>query len=965
MRKPRTKTRTWHDYNLVKRGAITLGSSVFATQAVAVPPVVFSYETLNFGDTNTFLTGIRGNIIVGNYVIPGTTETGGLSYDMTTGLWTAMPVATENGANYPDAIGSSPYGPSFGNPGGILRVVGSYQTAASAPYDLSYLYDAAAPEGQTLTTLVFPSGEDETLYTIAHSTFGNQLVGNYDTRLATGNAFIYNIDTGVYTTNNIPGAISTTAYGIYGDMIAGGYGAVMIGDGIHAEHGYIYNQITDTYVTYDHPGAVATHFEGITGAGRSGEYNLVTNWVTADGTVHPAVMHLDALGVATWYEIDIPGAVVSSNSAYGDYVIGIYVNENGNNGYLATLPGMYNPIRNDATLSFGTADDAALSGRKGDDIVNAGTIAATGNGGIGMRGETYGVLTNTGTVTASGIAGAAVELHGLYGTLLNYGTLQTTAASDALRTGPDSYGSTIVNMGIIDGRLAATAGPDKRFENSGWLGVSGTGIPITHLLSGVFVQTTVGTYAARIAEAGSDALEVTGTARLAGALQATFLSSSFAPTTTLIAATQGITGTFDSFVTVGLPALFDAVLTYDATTLTMTVSSDLTNLPDLTQNQNAVAAALDGIINTQTDGMLTSLPDGLSALYGLTSAELPGALSVLSGEGYASEQTILIGDSLYTRQAILGRLRQASYGPTDNGLAALSFGGPSMAIGTSGGGQWPAPTTVWGQAYGGRAALSDGNALSDINENFGGLIAGIDTQVDTWVLGAAIGYTQSNSNMDALSTTFEVDSLLLAAYAGTSVGPWNIRLGASQAYNQISADRSIVFPGENERAQAGYDGTTTQLFAEAAYGFVVGNAVFEPFGNLAWVQVQTDGFTETGADAGLSGSSDQSSTGFGTLGLRAATSILMSDGKVLQPRGSIAWQTAFGDLSPQAQLAFLSAPNAGFSVVGVPVASSTALIELGTDLVLSPDAVVGLTYFGQFGDGVSSNGLQAKFSWQF
>ena len=58
MRKPRTKTRTWHDYNLVKRGAITLGSSVFATQAVAVPPVVFSYETLNFGDANTFLTGI-------------------------------------------------------------------------------------------------------------------------------------------------------------------------------------------------------------------------------------------------------------------------------------------------------------------------------------------------------------------------------------------------------------------------------------------------------------------------------------------------------------------------------------------------------------------------------------------------------------------------------------------------------------------------------------------------------------------------------------------------------------------------------------------------------------------------------------------------------------------------------------------------------------------------------------------
>ena len=44
--------------------------------------------------------------------------------------------------------------------------------------------------------------------------------------LATGNAFIYDISTGAYTTNNIPGAISTTAYGIYGDKIAGGYGEI-------------------------------------------------------------------------------------------------------------------------------------------------------------------------------------------------------------------------------------------------------------------------------------------------------------------------------------------------------------------------------------------------------------------------------------------------------------------------------------------------------------------------------------------------------------------------------------------------------------------------------------------------------------------------------------------------------------------------------------------------------------------
>ncbi len=99
---------------------------------------------------------------------------------------------------------------------------------------------------QQLTNLVYPSRR-QTLFTIAHSTFGNQVVGDYDTDLATGNAFIYNISTGTYTTNNIPGAISTTAYGIYGDKIAGGYARPRSAAASAREHGYIYDQTTGTY----------------------------------------------------------------------------------------------------------------------------------------------------------------------------------------------------------------------------------------------------------------------------------------------------------------------------------------------------------------------------------------------------------------------------------------------------------------------------------------------------------------------------------------------------------------------------------------------------------------------------------------------------------------------------------------------------------------------------------------------
>jgi len=962
---------------------VGLGAGVSISAAHADTPLLISYETLKYGETATFLTGIRGTNIVGNYVIPGTTETGGLYYDITSGSWAPMPVATENGANFPGAIGSSPYGPSFGTPSGILRTVGSYQTEASAPYDLSYLFDGAAAPGEQIINLIYPNGDaGQTLYTIAHSNFGNQVVGNYDTDLATGNAFIYDIDTGTYTNNNLPGAISTTAYGIYGGKIAGGYSTLTDKDGPVFEHGYIYDQATGTYTTHDHPGAIATHFEGITGAGRAGEYNLVTNWITADGETHPAVLHVAADGTETWYEIDIPGEVVSSNSAYGPNVVGIYILNGELNGYLATIPGIYNPIDNTAPLVVSADQSVGIATNPGgDDVINQSSISVSGSNSIGIQAQTYGVITNLGTITTTGSGSSGVEMNGTYGTLLNYGTMSAVPGATAISTGATANGTVVVNTGTIDGRVVIAAGPYARFENSGWLGMSVPNAGTSHQISGIYAQTSAGTLGLRIGADGHDSLQ-TDTARLAGTLDVTFDANPAMKQYGLVSASQEITGEFGQVEIGGLPDLFASWLGYSATDVTLNVAAAMAELPGNTANQKAVGAALDGLINNTGGNTLAALPEALAPLYALGTAELPLALGALSGEGYASETTVLAGDSLYSRQAVLGRLRQGAYAGQGGAVASLGEGGPALAYGSDD----PKPAavqaidgatsdaavsghaagaTLWGQVYGGWADLDGGGQTADVSESLGGIISGADIRIDNWLVGAALGYSQSNADVAGLGTSFQVDSLLLALYAGTNAGPLNLRLGASYAFNQIDADRTIAYPGSFQQASAEYNGGTAQAFAEVGYGFAVQKLALEPFAGLAFVNVSTDGFTETGATAGLSGASTSSGIGYSSLGIRAATDLALSGGMVLQPRASLAWQYAFGDITPETQLAFISAPGAAFTVGGVPLAENTALVELGADLLIHPQARIGLSYVGQFAEDVNDNALQANLSWSF
>src|SRR5882724_6309997 len=95
---PASKDRLKKD-STMRRGSLRLAAwlavsvlTVLALSSIAAPAgSPLAYTTLNFGTSGTLLTGIRGNNIVAFYMIPGTTETGGLLYNISTGIWTPFP----------------------------------------------------------------------------------------------------------------------------------------------------------------------------------------------------------------------------------------------------------------------------------------------------------------------------------------------------------------------------------------------------------------------------------------------------------------------------------------------------------------------------------------------------------------------------------------------------------------------------------------------------------------------------------------------------------------------------------------------------------------------------------------------------------------------------------------------------------------------------------------------------------
>ena len=314
--------------------------------------------------------GIRASDTDGQYLLVGTSGDDGLLFD-----GTIEGVGDNYVVDYPSADTTSVYGPDNLS-GDDIRLVGSYKNAdfATAPVTVNgFLFEGETGDLGTAgnyRTIDYPGAK----YNYVHSTMGGLVVGNYDSAaahgsnglpLGPGHAYIYDIDSDTFIEDiAYPGALSNTAYGIWQNSetsytIVGGYSLTAgnnfadqnrpIGNAYIVDYDKLTGEFTN-WKSFSSPyGAnFITHFEGISSV-EKGVYTLNADSVQA-GTADPTqgsfvtVRRNDdgTFENATWVELNYPGIdpednVTSSNSVYGNQVVGLVVGVDGPISYQATV----------------------------------------------------------------------------------------------------------------------------------------------------------------------------------------------------------------------------------------------------------------------------------------------------------------------------------------------------------------------------------------------------------------------------------------------------------------------------------------------------------------------------------------------------------------------------------------------------------------------------------------------------
>ncbi|WP_336346780.1 autotransporter domain-containing protein [Pseudomonas monsensis] len=612
----------------------------------------------------------------------------------------------------------------------------------------------------------------------------------------------------------------------------------------------------------------------------------------------------------------------------------------------------------DASLGAGQRDiwsndisDKALIQRQSEDLAEHNAWQQTLQDKGWQNGVPGGASLQDQTDYAIGSARDAAAAQRIY-----QGSLIKSGAGQLILTGNNTYrGPTTVNGGLltVNGALtsAVTVNDNATLGGSGRIGAltanSGSRVAPGNSIGTLNVAGDVtfapgSTYAVELSPTSGDRIVAGGTATVSGATVSLSLENS--PTLLSSAETQSLLGRqYDILQAAGgIQGRFGAVLPdylfiggsldYSGNGIQLDIERNATAFASVgqTPNQRAVAAAVEGL------GAGNSVYESL-----LLAADAPAAqhaFQQLSGEIYPALGSMLINDSRQLRDALGERLHDAS--------AAHSNG--------------------WIKALGAWGTTDSSHDTAGYSTSIGGLLAGVDGALDEQTrIGLVTGYSDSSLSMGSgTHSSAKVDSYHLGAYAGHETGAWRLSTGAAYSWHRADVKRDLQYGNVSGKQKAKVDASTTQVFGEAAYRLHLQPLALEPFANLAYVHLDTEGFREKGNAAALKSTGDQRDAVLSTLGVRVLKTFNLSAQQSLDVSGHLGWQHSLSAIDSGQHLRFASG-GTPYSVESSALLRDAALVGAQASLALSKDVRVNLDYTGQLASREKSHGVGLSLNWQF
>ncbi|MDE7547926.1 autotransporter domain-containing protein [Acetobacter fabarum] len=790
-------------------------------------------------------------------------------------------------------------------------------------------------------------------------------------------AALYNDTNGHISTVNNSGNITAASYGIYnsglisaltnnnGGAITGTNG---VGVGVGNQSGGqiqtflnngtisgtigngVYNAGQITTLTNGKDGSILSNGASALGDVEGGQIGTVNNYGTINGGKYgvnnSGVNNIGGtIGVLNNYGT-ITGVLGSINNAAG---VGTTVVNNYGvlNGSVALGTATLNLLAGDSPSSSvvnggitGTSASAITVGTS----TNATSFTANGNASVGAiqvasgstlalsNGNTWqasGDVTNNGTIALSAPGSVGI---GAGGQFTNNGTLDLTSSTSA------------GNQMTVGGNYASGSASILRVNG----GTGSTNATVT--VNGVSVDVLK-----------SDRVQISGAVTLNGgqvALTTNGAALKYGQAYEILSAASGVNGRYGSLNT-------DLANSYLFLSPSLVYTDNTVDVMAV-RNQTSFLSVADTRNGRAVGGLMDALPvsDPVSAaLAQLDGQGARSAFNSLSGEIHASARTALVQDSFFVRQSALDRLNSAECdGASTNGTIHTA----SLKADRTQGGCQPRQVVLWGIAYGSLGHNSGSDGAANMQHSTAGFVMGADTLVArTWRVGGLVSYGRSMFDLGGdRNSSGHSNNVSIGGYGGTHWGGLNLRLGATYTWDMLSTSRDVALPGFGNRLTGSYLGGTAQGFGELGYKFHIAHTVLEPFANVAYVNLHTNGYHERGGSAALAGKATDTGVTFSTFGGRVSSEVRVRK-LTLVPYGSLSYRHAFGLTTPTLRETFAHAGGSGMDIAGVALSTNAAVLDTGLTMRLTDRIDVGLSYIGQYGNQSVESGAKAHCSFKF